>query len=346
MNSPIKQPEKFSSPLEYAPRWARDRGRQIDFTALPATDHGQSGGALDSDVGGNGAVMEPRRKLTLEPEQVPEPTSHNGTSVRLIVLQMCAISGFAALVAWAVVSLLAPKQTADETLHVTSPSQPIVGNSAKLIPAQPMIAVAPAIHAAAAGPRDSPPDLSASTRATNEPLQRPDLVPAPHEPRRPPEIEKTPAANILPPQTNTTPGPAAPDRPPGAGTAAAPTANQSPLRTQDAFGPAPRSAGSQAGNESMLVDAGEIAMLIKSGKDLITNGDFAAARLLLRRAADGGSGEAALALGATFDPSFIHQLGAIGVQPDVDRAREWYQKAAALGSVAASKQLANLPGAH
>ena len=34
-------------------------------------------------------------------------------------------------------------------------------------------------------------------------------------------------------------------------------------------------------------------MLIKSGKDLITNGDFAAARLSLRRAADGGSGEAA-----------------------------------------------------
>ena len=200
MNSPIKQPEKFSSPLEYAPRWARDRGRQIDFTALPATDHGQSGGALDSDVGGNGAVIEPRRKLTLEPEQVPEPASQNGTSVRLIVLQMCAISGFAALVAWAVVSLLAPKQTADETLHVTSPSQPIVGNSAKLIPAQPMIAVAPAIHAAAAGPRESPPGVSASTRATNEPLQRPDLVPAPHEPRRPPEIEKTPAANILPPR--------------------------------------------------------------------------------------------------------------------------------------------------
>lgn len=67
-------------------------------------------------------------------------------------------------------------------------------------------------------------------------------------------------------------------------------------------------------------------MLVKHGKDLITNGDFAAARLLLKRAADGGSAEEALALGATFDPSFIRQLGAIGIQPDVDRARDMVPK--------------------
>jgi TPR repeat protein len=47
-------------------------------------------------------------------------------------------------------------------------------------------------------------------------------------------------------------------------------------------------------------------------------------------------------LGSTFDPAFIQQLGVIGIQPDVARAREWYQKAAGLGSDTASQRLANL----
>lgn len=167
--------------------------------------------------------MEARQTLPLDPERVREPTSHNSTSLRLIVLQMCAISGFAALVAWAVVSLLAPKQTANGTAQIKSPSQPIVGNSAKLVPAQSLIAVPPPVHAAAAGARESSPGVSASTLATNEPLQRPDLVPALHDQRRPSEIGETPAANNPPPQADATPG-----KPlPRADTAAAPTANQS-----------------------------------------------------------------------------------------------------------------------
>ena len=50
---------------------------------------------------------------------------------------------------------------------------------------------------------------------------------------------------------------------------------------------------------------------------------------------------AALMLGETYDPLSIQQLGAIGVVPDVEQARQWYEKAAALGSVAASQQLKN-----
>ena len=60
----------------------------------------------------------------------------------------------------------------------------------------------------------------------------------------------------------------------------------------------------------------EIAMLLKRGKDAFSTGDLAAARLLLRRAAEAGSAEAALALGATFDPLVIRRLGAIGAAPD------------------------------
>lgn len=86
----------------------------------------------------------------------------------------------------------------------------------------------------------------------------------------------------------------------------------------------------------------EIALLIKRGKEQAANGDISAARLLLQRAADAGSAEAALALGSTFDPLVVKRLGAIGVQTDAAKAREWYQKAAALGSNLAPRQLANL----
>ncbi len=96
---------------------------------------------------------------------------------------------------------------------------------------------------------------------------------------------------------------------------------------------------------SLPLDSDEIAMLLKRGKDALSTGDFAAARLLLRRGAEAGSAEAALALGATFDPLVIRRLGAIGAVPDAAQARQWYQKAVALGSPAASQPLAKLEAA-
>jgi hypothetical protein len=95
-----------------------------------------------------------------------------------------------------------------------------------------------------------------------------------------------------------------------------------------------------------VLDNDEIAMLVKRGHDLLQNGDLTSARLILQRAVEAGSADAALALGATFDPSVIRRLGVIGIAPDIARARQWYQKAAELGSAAASQQLTNLEGAH
>jgi hypothetical protein len=92
----------------------------------------------------------------------------------------------------------------------------------------------------------------------------------------------------------------------------------------------------------LRLDDEEIAILLKRGQDFLANGDLAAARLLLRRAAEAGSAEAALALGTTFDPVTLHRLGAIGALADPAQARQWYQRAAELGSSAASQQLAGL----
>jgi TPR repeat protein len=90
----------------------------------------------------------------------------------------------------------------------------------------------------------------------------------------------------------------------------------------------------------------ETSRLIKRGQDFLNAGDFAAARVLFKRAADAGSAEAALALGSTYDPSVIKQLGAISVKPDIDRALKWYATAADRGSAEAADQFANLMGAR
>jgi TPR repeat protein len=104
----------------------------------------------------------------------------------------------------------------------------------------------------------------------------------------------------------------------------------------------PQSPPAQPGGPATRLDAEEIATLVYRGTDLLKSGDVASARLLLRRAAEAGSASAALMLGTTFDPLAIQQLGTIGVVPDVAQARQWYEKAAAIGSDAASKRLAKL----
>jgi hypothetical protein len=90
------------------------------------------------------------------------------------------------------------------------------------------------------------------------------------------------------------------------------------------------------------LDSEEIDVLIKRGKDLLADGDVAAARLLFRRAAEAGSAEGAFTLGTTFDPVALRRLGAIGAAPDLAQARQWYRRAAELGSSAAKQQLAGL----
>ena len=88
--------------------------------------------------------------------------------------------------------------------------------------------------------------------------------------------------------------------------------------------------------------ADELEALLSRSSGFVKNGDFAAARILLRRATESGSAEAALMLGKTFDPLYLKELGAIGIQPDVAQARQWYQEAMQLGSEVAAQRLAQL----
>jgi hypothetical protein len=88
-----------------------------------------------------------------------------------------------------------------------------------------------------------------------------------------------------------------------------------------------------------ILDREEITVLLKRGKDLIANGDLAAARLVLQRAADANDAEAALALGATYDPLVLRALKVYGFKADPVMARVWYEKARELGSAVAPRRL-------
>jgi hypothetical protein len=93
---------------------------------------------------------------------------------------------------------------------------------------------------------------------------------------------------------------------------------------------------------AVLSDGDEMFRLIKRGQDYLTAGDFASARLLFKRAADAGNAEAALALGSTYDPAVIKQLGAASIIPDIESALKWYGIAADRGSAAAADHFAIL----
>jgi len=90
------------------------------------------------------------------------------------------------------------------------------------------------------------------------------------------------------------------------------------------------------------LDADELAALLKRARNLLTIGDIASARLLLERAADAQEADAALILARTYDPEVLGKSDARSVTPDPEKARNWYRKAAELGSQHAQQRLAQM----
>jgi hypothetical protein len=90
------------------------------------------------------------------------------------------------------------------------------------------------------------------------------------------------------------------------------------------------------------LDAEEINLLMKQGEQFASTGDLVTARLVFQRAAEAGDAAAAIALGATYDPTVLAKLGVVGIAADVEKARSWYQKAETFGSKEAARRLAIL----
>ena len=78
---------------------------------------------------------------------------------------------------------------------------------------------------------------------------------------------------------------------------------------------------------------------MQRGEQFIAAGDVVAARTVFQRAAAARDANAALAMGATYDPLFLTRIGALGLVADLDKARGWYEKAQEFGSQEAPRRL-------
>jgi hypothetical protein len=256
----------------------------------------------------------------------------------------------------AVTQSIPPNQIA-KAKDAASQSKPAPIAVPRLPPAQTPEIARPATAAAPVSTPQSPPSPAASAQ-----------TPAAHDGSQSPPSQvtsaQTPAAHDQPvPDTPPSPAPEAPRV--QAGAAAVFEPQSPPSRAANAqAGIVPHGPGSpsqvasaqvgeaavsgaqpprlRGGTTATPLSADEIAARIGRSSDFLKNGDFAAARLLLRRAAESGSADAALMLGKTFDPLYLNELGAVGIQPDIEQCRLWYEKAAELGSAAAAQRLANL----
>ena len=97
----------------------------------------------------------------------------------------------------------------------------------------------------------------------------------------------------------------------------------------------PGTPGAQSPPPSAAVralDPKEIKLLMEQGERFIAVGDVVPARIAFQRAAEAGDANAAVALGATYDPSVLAKLGVVGISADIVRARSWYKTAVKLGS--------------
>ena len=310
MSSPIHQSDDLDPALRYAPRWVRDRaslaGRPLRRAARPAL-------RANPDFSGDRAMVELQRQLMLDPDAIPEPAVDDARTLKPIVLRFFGVMALAALIAWGIVSFPSVKK-AGEILSADVRTPAMTGEPAtrvlpQTVQAAPQSSPAPV---AADGPRQS-----SRSEAMSDPALPPSAEPA-----------QTVADAVAPPPEVVQPL-----------TRSSPPATMLQPQVAPAVSPAATTAPAAAPPH---VDDAEITAMIKRGKALLMSGDIVSARLLLRRAADAGNAEAALALGATFDPLIIRRLGAIGMRPDIAQAKQWYQRAAELGSASAESQLAKL----
>ncbi len=341
MSSPI-QPAKDNDRdtlSMYAPSRKRKKPPVVDppIKQAPQGRVVHAGGSPFSGLAGED--LRPRRSLT--PEIVPEPKflQSDRPARALIALWLSGAVAIATLIALVVVSLPAKDQRPRNDNIQTSlpPNVDVQQHQPPTATAQPSLNE-PSTHANEPLPNSGSKErLSsiATVMAGSVTLPNPaDLQQQRDQPptAAPPSLNERRAQSSEPP-----PYGGSVERQSGIATVVT-----DPVTNANAIMPATASSPSVSQLERTRTqpDDEEISTLIKRGRDFVRNHDFASARLLLKRAAEAGSAAAALSLGETFDPLVLQQFHEIGVQPDLAQARDWYERAARLGSDAASQRLA------
>jgi len=262
---------------------------------------------------GDRALLEQQNRLARTHSKVPSAgRARTGWQFRRLFV-IAGVTGM--LVGWGIVLLLLPSgmKAANETVQAETPPPEVAAN------VESATGVPPLVH-------DSPPTESTELPVAANVPSTTGVPPRAHDslPQENTEPKVQSATEVPPPISD---GPAQANAPPLRAAETPPVQGQKGGLSQSIGGP-------------LVLDADEIAALVKRGQDFATNGDLVSARLLLRRAAEAGSAEAALALGETFDPIVFQRLHVIGIEPDAASAQKWYQRAAELGAAAASQHLA------
>jgi hypothetical protein len=86
----------------------------------------------------------------------------------------------------------------------------------------------------------------------------------------------------------------------------------------------------------------DAVQLLRRGLNMLSSGNVNAAQLLLERAADLGSGDAAYALATTYDAAPGAPRTGADVRPNIELALRWYERASELGIEGARKRLSKL----
>jgi hypothetical protein len=330
MSSPTDRTYDPDDPSPYAPRWVRDAAHPPRRT--PLSELGRRALAAEDGLRATSPMSRNRDQAApplaashpdgreeelvidnfrvphaLDPGSVPEPwpapRSRLRSGVTGMMGRLALAGGIAALGALIAIG----KLSLPGASGASGQSDPV-----------------PAFGSRFGGLPSKAQDRAVTAEQPNEPRQvamvQPTVTP-PSAPAAQPVVANAPPASV--------PAPAPAALPPTPALTAAPIAAAAP-------GPAPAPAPA---TPALDPDSEEVLALVKRGEQIAASGDIAAARLILRRAADAHNARAALALAATYDPIVLEKIGVFGVTPDIAAARSWYEKAREFGSTEAPRRL-------
>jgi hypothetical protein len=301
--------------LRYAPPRVRAQSQSPpQLAALPVDRPSPSLPGKSAESSGYQAIVETRRWRALEPVRVPEPPQDAMPRRHLWMLALHAsgVLGVVALLAWVVIFVPSVTQivrTAFSGIFASTNSR---------------VSVAPSDVVGASSP------VASSPVTAKAPPAPPSPTVAAAEPLMPRAEERTDAGKPRAPTTSEH----AVDIRPRAGGQSSPAEQTLPTPV-----PAERAAPDFVTRQ---LDPDELASLVRRADDFIKSGDLSSARLLLRRAAEAGSMQAAFTLAGTFDPNVLAARRVQDSAADIAMARLWYERAERLGSSEAPRRLQQL----
>jgi hypothetical protein len=315
---------------------------------------------------GDAALRELRSRLASAPDQTPEPPLyHAKTPIFAAVARLVGVMVLAAVGAlgflWITSPRGAPPPVASKpgSGDVALVAYPYRGLEAQ--PKPPFAAESTGAQRAPDAPPSGSPWAVANYNTTDAAVGTPPVTLAPRAPGAPRPFAPSPASRVTtpPPPVLPTPAATAPTPPPAVPPPAAVAMMPPPVAPASITAPPPSASvpASKAPQPAIAApvpalpsstppaaasDRDEIAGLLARARTYLAAGDVAAARLVLRRAAERDDPQAALALGGTYDPIVLKRLGIVNFQADPAQAKDWYRRAAQLGSADASLRLEQL----